>query len=163
MSAQICFKNIYLSSLPNLILAFQVLQEDVEGVKCATFSFSWCVFTSTSNYQLETLFCIRLCYHQFDWSNHNLLLWQFVISFLIGHVTKFSFGVLFSSFWLVKSQLCLFCVYFIGLITGAWRSVFISPLSLSIMPQNQKLTMSICNDVMRFSVLWFRSDIRMEL
>ena len=46
-----------------------------------------------------------------------------------------------------------------GLTTGALSSVFISPLS----PQNQNLRMSLRSDNMRFSVLWFRSDIRIEL
>ena len=47
----------------------------------------------------------------------------------------------------------------VSLITGAWSSILISLLN----PKNQNLTMSLRNDIMRFSVLGFRSDIRIEL
>ena len=43
------------------------------------------------------------------------------------------------------------------------RSLKFDPTKSPLKPQNQKLTMSLCNDIIRFSVLGLRSDIRIEL
>ena len=47
----------------------------------------------------------------------------------------------------------------IGLSTGAWSSILKSPLK----PQNQKLTMSLRNDIVSFWFWGYRGDLRIEL